>query len=307
MGVGTCDGASMDWDDLKFTLAVARHGSLSAAARALGTTQPTVGRRLNNFERRLGVKLFERSVDGLVTTPLAAALIEGLDEMEHGALAIERRLASRDTGLAGLITLTSIDWLGDHVLAPIAARFAARHPQVQIDLLTEPRDYNLARREADIVFRFGAFEQENVVVRKVADVAYGFYASDSYVQRHGLPDFDNGCRGHAIVLLHDEAGRVCYGDWTPMLAPQARVIFRSKGLQAHFAAVEAGEAMATLPRFVADQRQGLRHIVTPVPEPTQAVRMGVHADMRDTPRLRAFIDFAASALKSAAARLKPAT
>src|SRR3546814_10613510 len=83
----------MDWDDLKFVLAVARHGSLSSAGRALRTTQPTVSRRLDKFERRIGVKLFERDKDGLSRTWLGAALIEGLRSMEAGALTLERRIA----------------------------------------------------------------------------------------------------------------------------------------------------------------------------------------------------------------------
>ena len=93
----------MDWNDLKIALAIARLGSLSAAARALGTTQPTVSRRLAGFERKTGVKLFERGKDGLTPTQLGAALTDGLDLMDEGALAVERRIASRDTGLQGPI------------------------------------------------------------------------------------------------------------------------------------------------------------------------------------------------------------
>src|SRR3546814_8865839 len=148
-----------DWDDLKFVLAVVRHGSLSAAGRALRTTQPTVSRRLDKFERRIGVKLFERDKDGLSPTSLGAALIDGLRSMEDGALTIERRIASRETGLQGPITLTSLDWLGDHVVAPIAGSFGALHPLVTIDLINHTRLFNLSRRDADIAFRFGSFDR----------------------------------------------------------------------------------------------------------------------------------------------------
>ena len=150
----------MDWNDLKIALAVARHGSLSAAARALGTTQPTVSRRLAGFERKTGVKLFERGKDGLTPTQLGAALTDGLDLMDEGALAVERRIASRDTGLQGPITVTSLDWLGEHIIAPIAARFGRLHPLVQIELLNDTRVFNISRWDADVAFRFGTFEQE---------------------------------------------------------------------------------------------------------------------------------------------------
>jgi len=179
----------MDWDDLKFAFAVARHGSLSAAARVLGTTQPTVSRRLDGLERRIGVKLFERGASGLSPTPLCAALVDGLQRMEDGALAVERRIAARDTGLQGAISVTSLDWLGDGVIAPIAARFGALHPLVAVELLVEPRVFNLSRREADIAFRFGPFQQEDLVERKVAEIGYGLYAAPAYLDRHGKPDF----------------------------------------------------------------------------------------------------------------------
>lgn len=297
----------MDWNDLKFALAVAQHGSLSAAGRALGTSQPTVSRRLDRFERRIGVKLFERDKDGMSPTSIGLEVIDGLRAMEEGALAVERRIASRETGLQGRITVTSLDWLGDHVVAPIAGRFGALNPLVTIDLINDTRLFNLSRRDADIAFRFGSFQQEDLVLRKVADVAYGLYASNKYLENRGRPDFVNGGAGHALVLLHDDAGRVCYREWLKQMMPKALVTLRTNGVQSHFAAVESGEAMAALPRVVADRRPGLMRLETPVPEPVQSVRMGVHSDMRETPRIRAFIDFAVAELTTRENELNPRT
>src|SRR3546814_13003568 len=95
-----------------------------------------------------------------------------------------------------------------------------------------------------------------------------------------------------MVLLHEDAGRVCYREWMKQLMPDALVTLRTNGTQSHFAAVETGEAMAALPRVVADRRPALVRIETPLPEPVQSVQMGVHSDMRETPRIRAFMDFA---------------
>src|SRR5512132_2448223 len=174
----------MDWDDLKIAHAVARHGSLSAAARVLGTTQPTVSRRLSALELRIGVKLFEREAGGLTPGPLCNVLLESLDNMEELAQAVERRIAARDTGLRGTMTLTSLAWFGDDVLAPLLARFCARHPFVTVNLINDPRRFNLSRREADIAVRIGNFDQEDLVERKVAEVSYGLYASQSYLACH---------------------------------------------------------------------------------------------------------------------------
>lgn len=115
----------MDWDDLQIALAVARHGSLSAAARALGSSQPTVSRRLDALEQRLGAQLFEREASGLRLSALGRSLLAGLAQMETGALAVQRQIAARDTGLYGEIIVTSLDRLGDEVQAPMLARLAA--------------------------------------------------------------------------------------------------------------------------------------------------------------------------------------
>lgn len=297
--------ADVDWDDLRVVHAVLRHGSFGAAARALGSTQPTVSRRIDAFERRLGSRLFERGPAGLAPTSLAHALTGSLARMEDAALAAERRLAVGSEGLEGTIRVTSLDWIGDHVVAPIAARFGALHPQVRMELVNDARMYNLSRRDADIAFRFSPFEQEDLVLRKVADVSYGLYAAPSYVARHGLPDFAGGCAGHRLVALDDPIPRVCYRDWLQQLAGEATVVLRTNGLQSQIAVVEDGAAMAALPRLVADARPTLRRIHAPLPEPVQPVRMGVHRDLRGAPRLRAFMDFAVASFRERAAELRP--
>ncbi|PTL81652.1 LysR family transcriptional regulator [Vitiosangium sp. GDMCC 1.1324] len=298
------ESRAVDWDDLRIVLAVARHGSLSAAARALGTTQPTVSRRLDGFEHRIGVKLFERGANGLSPTPLCSALVEGLDRMDEGALVVERRIAARDTGLQGPLTVTSIGWFGDYIVAPILAKFGGQHRLVTLELINEVRRLNLSRRDADVAFRFGSFEQEDLFERKVADVAYGLYASARYLKQHGRPDFAAGCAGHAVVMV--QTGPNWAPDqWSRALAPEARVILRTNSVHSQLATVEAGEALAVLPRALADHRPALRRLETPQPGPVMPVRLGVHADLRETPRIRAFIDFAVRELEKRAAELNP--
>jgi DNA-binding transcriptional LysR family regulator len=295
----------MDWDDLKVAHAVARHGSLSAAARALGSTQPTVSRRLSALEKRIGVKLFEREAGGITPAPLCDVLLESLDAMEELARAVERRIAARDTGLQGTITLTSLAWFGDDVLAPLLARFCARHRFVTIDLVNDPRRFNLSRREADVAVRIGNFDQEDLVERKVADVSYGLYASIGYLSRHGQPDFSRKCAGHKVVSLCPSPVRVVHIEWLNAIAPDASVVLRTNGLQSHIATVQVGEAMAVLPRVMGDRRPELVRIEAPLPEPSQPVKIGVHADLRDTQRIRSLIDFLVLELKRLANDLNP--
>src|SRR3546814_17449425 len=120
--------------------------------------------------------------------------------MEDGALTIERRSASRESGLQGPITLTSLDWLGDHVVAPIAGGFGALHPLVTIALINDTRLFNLSRRDADIAFRFGSFDQEELVLRKVAYVRYGLYASQDYLDKRGRQPLDHVSAAHPMEM-----------------------------------------------------------------------------------------------------------
>ncbi|WP_026792017.1 LysR family transcriptional regulator [Pleomorphomonas oryzae] len=288
----------MDWDDLRYIHAIARHGSLGRAAKALGTTQPTVGRRLAAAEARLGVKLFERTLNGLQPTELGAALAENLDQMEACALGVERRIAARDTGLQGSILVTTLDWLGDRIVAPTAAAFGRLHPLVSVEVVNDPRLVNLSRREADIAIRFLPFDKEDLYERRIADVAYGLYASHAFLEKLGPPDFEAGCECHPIITLHEGAARVCQADWLLRLAPRAPIALRASGMHGQMWAAEEGHGMAALPRVLGDGRPGLARIPTPLPEPSQGVRLGVHADMRDVPRIRTFIDFMAQRLRA---------
>lgn len=296
---------SIGWDDLKIVLAIARNGSLSAAARALGTTQPTVSRRLEALERSLNAKLFDRDAGGLRLTALAQSLVGGLEQMDAGALAVQRQVAARDTGLSGQILVTSLDWLGDEVIAPMLARFGALHPGLVIELINDTKVFNLARREADLAFRFGSFSQENLVERRIGDIAYGLYAARSYLERHGHPEAADGFNGHFLVLLDRAAGEVPHEAWLPLLAHRARTVLRANGLRAHLAAIRSGAAMAVLPSFIAEADPTLLRVAVAHPMPVRAVRVGFHSDMRDTPRVRALVDFVVQEFSQLRARLNP--
>ncbi|QPF73932.1 LysR family transcriptional regulator [Roseateles sp. DAIF2] len=297
----------MDWDDLRIALAVVRAGSLSAAARALGSTQPTVSRRLEALEQHLGARLFEREAGGLRLSALGRSLVADLERMDEGALALQQRIAARDTGLQGEIVVTSLDWLGDEVLAPLLAEFGQQHPGLQIELCNDTKVFNLARREADLAFRFGAFEQENLIERRVGEVAYALYASTDYLHRRGRPDPAHGFAGQALVLLDRAAGAVPHEEWLLALAPRAQIALRCNGLRGHLAAVRAGAALAVLPRLLGDREPGLQRLALDgVAMPVRAVRVGLHAGMRDTPRIRALLDFAVAGFEALRPQLNPA-
>ena len=165
--------------------------------------------------------------------------------------------------------------------------------------------FNLARREADLAFRFGAFTQENLVDRPVGDIAYALYASADYLERHGRPDPADGFEGHQLVLLDRAAGEVPHETGLRGLAHRARTVLHGNGLRTHLSVVREGIAMAMLPCLLGDREPALRRLPLPGTTPVRAVRVGYHADMRDTPRLRALIDFIVREFQTQAERLNP--
>src|SRR5690348_16228182 len=124
----------IDWDDLQFCLAIARHGTLSAAARALRVTQPTAGRRIAAFERKLGAKLFERTAAGFVPTDVGRAVLAHAEQMQAHALSAENLAAGRDAGISGRVRITASEWFIRSVLGPALAPYSARYPGVCLEL-----------------------------------------------------------------------------------------------------------------------------------------------------------------------------
>ncbi len=272
----------MDWDDLRFFLAVARRGTLSAAARDHDVTQPTVGRRIAAFERRLGAALFVRTADGFEPSRAGAQIVEHAGRMEQDALAAERQVAGRDAGLHGAVRVTASEWMITAVLAPAAAALGARHPQLVLELIADHRHLNLARREADIALRPRRFEHDAIVQRAVGRISLGLYASPRYLASRGAPRIGDGA-GHVLSAMTDDVGDVAR-DWLDTALPRATRGLRTNGRDAMLALALAGAGLACLPRIVGDAQRGLERAATAPDAPT--LWLGVHRDARATPRVR---------------------
>ena len=165
----------MDWSDVRVFLAIARERRLATAARRLGQSQPTMGRRLRALEQSLGQTLFQRTGEGFVLTEEGEAVLVHAERMEEAALAFERRLAGSGPQLEGMLRLSASDWFGTHILAPVLAEFAQLHPLVVVELLTDARLFSLPRREADLVFRIRPFDEPEVIARSLLRIPYAAY------------------------------------------------------------------------------------------------------------------------------------
>lgn len=281
----------MDWDDLRYFLAVARAGSLSAAARALGVAQPTVGRRVGAFERSLGAKLFVATPSGQTLSVTGQRMLVHAEQMERNALAAEHVASGRDVGLTGRVVITASEWLLRSVVGPLLAPLLAEHPALEIELLAEARHLSLVQREADLALRPSRFEQPEIVQRQVAMLAFGLYAADSYLARHGPPDFARQCAGQPLIAMSASLGKVPDLEWLPSFASQANVVARSNGREPMATMAAAGIGLAVLPRILGDATPGLRWLATPTPAPQRPLWLGAHRDARSVPRVKACSGF----------------
>jgi DNA-binding transcriptional LysR family regulator len=241
------DIASPHWDDLKVFLAIAREGSLVRAARALGQTQPTMGRRLQALEKTVGRKLLQRTAEGFVLTDDGAAVLSHAERMEEEARAFERRLAGRGE-LEGLVRVSSSEWFASHVLAPIFARLQHTQPRLAVELVTDTRLLSLERREADLVFRFRRFEEANTVQKRVLHVAYEVYASRDYLVRKGVPLPGSEGAGHGLITMDTAFNQLADVSWLTGLLPRARITGRSNSRDVQARMCAAGGGLAVLPR-----------------------------------------------------------
>ena len=192
----------LDWEDLRSFLAVARHGTLSGAAKVLGVQQSTIGRRLAAFEARAGVLLLQKTPRGYVLTAAGEAARAEAEKMEVAALAAERAITGRDARLEGEIRLTTVESLAAEMLVPILAGFARIYPGIFVKLIVGTRVLSLASREADLALRLARPSGGDLMIRKLGDLAFGFYASAEYVERHGT-EFGDGA-GQRIILMEDD-------------------------------------------------------------------------------------------------------
>ena len=295
----------LPWDDLQSFLAIARHGSLSGAARALGVMQTTMGRRLAGMEARAGARLLAKTPDGYKLTQAGEAILGHVERIEAEALAVERRITGRDIRLEGTVRLTTIEILAVEVLTSAFARLQCDHPGIVLEVATDARSLSLTRREADIALRLARLTQNDLAVRKVGALSFGIYASAAYLERHGPPDFTAGAPGHVTILNLTEAMGLEEMTWFTAMTHQARPAVRHNSRYGQRAAAEAGMGLAILSRFMGDGT-GLVRLPTRGPPPVREIVLAVHNDIRHTPRIRAVTDIIAASMRAEADRLSPA-
>ncbi len=281
-----------DWNDLKAFLAVARGGSTLAASRSLRVNQTTVARRIEGLEQALALKLFERGQTGSRLTEAGRDLLAEAEKVERAAREFGVRAQAHQRGLAGSLRITSIEMFANMTLTRAIAEFRRQYPEVQIDLITTDDFLDVESGEVDIAFRTAvALQPSNLVARRVVDFDARLYCSRDYATHKGVPATLADLAEHDLISgelgLERMPGMVWMFEQAGGKAPASR----SNTLTNLVHAVSAGLGIAPLPTVIADADPNLVRCSDVIDIAKASAWVMTRKDLKDTPRVRAFIDF----------------
>jgi DNA-binding transcriptional LysR family regulator len=274
------------WDDVRFFLAVARAGSLSGAACALGVGHVTVGRRVALLEKQLGVTLLNRTPDGFVATSAGEAILRQCSAMESAAMDLERIVAGHDALLTGSVRITTTEALAYQLVAPAISALRETHPELRVDLIVGVRSLDIARREADLAVRFARPSASDLVCRKLGEVAFSLYASKQYLTSKGVPKQGRGLADFDLITFTG-APTVMSPFFMGESLEGARIALRCDNplIQLRAAASKGGIVEAAC--FLGDSEPDLVRVWPDKAPALRTVWLIVHQDMRRAARIRA--------------------
>ena len=294
------------WDDLRLALAIARGGNLATAAATLGVNHSTVFRRLNALESRLGSKLFERLASGYRATENGARLIEAAERMETEAFALDRELTGRDTRLSGQLRVTCSETVGLRILTGEIARFRATHPGIGVELSVDNRMLDLSRREADVALRVMRPAQGELFGRKLSDLQWAIYASEDYLRERRAPRNLGDLERHCMIGWVEAGPQIKAQMWLSRHVPCAAVGFRTNTLVNQWTAAREGLGIAILPMYLAAGTAGLIRLLDPLENLVTELWIITHRSLKDTARVRSFMEFVSDGVKCRIATLEGA-
>ncbi len=289
--------ASLDWSLLQSFLAVAEEGSLSGAARKLGTSQPTLGRQIKQIEEQLAVTLFHRHPRGFALTDIGTQLLTPAQAMRDAANQMSLVAAGQEQQIAGTVRITSSVFVAQFILPPIIAKIRYEEPQITIDLVPNDASENLLYREADIALRMYRPTQLDVVTRHLGNLPLGMFGAVEYLNRKGRPKtVDDILNGHDLIG-YDRDEQILRGMRQMGLAAE-RDWFRTRcdNNPIYWELLRAGCGLGFSQIYVAKNDPLVEQVLPDLPLPPLPVWLTAHQAMRQTPRIRRVWDILADGI-----------
>lgn len=279
-----------NWAWYRSFLSVLAAGSLSGAGRALGLTQPTVGRHIDSLEAALKLKLFVRSPTGFTATDAAQALMPYATSIASTAAALRRAAGSHGAGVRGAVRVTASEVVGVEILPPILAALRDRHPALVIELVLSNDVGDLLQREADIAVRMFRPTQEALIARRVGELALGFFATRDHLDRHGTPRRLGELRQRGLIGFDTESAFIRGLQRRFPDFQRADLAFRSDSDLANLAMMRAGYGIGVCPVAVAAKGPRLVRVLPKAFAPRLESWIVMHEALRSSPRCAVTFD-----------------
>lgn len=288
-----------DWRLVRSFLAALDRGSLLAASRALGSSQPTVGRHIAELEAQLGAVLFERTGRGLLPTAMAQQLAGAARAMDAAASALARGVSGADSLASGTVRVSASQPVAVHLLPPLLAQMREVLPEVQIELVSSNEVTNLLRREADIAVRMVQPDQGSLIIKRIGKVTLSACAHRDYLRRRGTPRLPADLAMHELIGMdRDDSilrGFAAFG--TPI--ERQRFALRSDDLNVQWQAVRSGLGIGFVSDYVARSDANVVPLLSMLKIPPLPVWLAVHREIHGNRRIRAVYDFLARGIAAA--------
>lgn len=278
----------IDWDDVRFFLAVARQGNVTSAADKMGVNHSTVSRRISGMEQKHGARLFDRLPSGYAMTPAAENILPLAKEIEQKQLELERRLIGKDARLQGELTVTIPHDLANYCILPGLPKWQQQYPDIDVKVVVSPELLNMSTRDADLAIRLTPSPPDYLIGKQICPLAHGIYANRSYARRKKT-------KPQLILWNHETRLPV----WAKEHFPDGEVTLRVDDLSTMYAAVKAGIGIARMPCFLPDIKKDksiARYPLT-ILASTWSVWVLSHVDLKETARIKVFKSFLISQLQ----------
>ena len=278
----------MNWDDARFFLAVARCGTLRKAANQLQVDQATVGRRLTALESSLGSKLFIRTPKSFALSPLGEEMLADVMKMENAVQAINRKAASGDESLCGNVRIATTDTLAEAFVMPALQDLRERYPAITVTLLTAVNIADISYHGADLAIRGARPDDDELIIKRLATIEMGLYATQHYLARRGMPVKGEQLRGHDLLMFPRELVPRHWNNFCGEALHEPNVVLQCNSQLLLRSATRSGLGIGLLSAFLADKAPELVRLF-PENKDWVDIWLVLHPDLQRAARVRAVV------------------
>lgn len=287
---------NFDWNRARAFLITAEEGSLSAAARALGMTQPTLGRQVSALEKELGIVLFERAGQGLVLTPGGLELLEHVRAMGNAANRVSLSASGQTQDIEGKVCISASEVYAAYILPPIIAKLRQMEPKIQIEIIASNDTSDLMRREADIALRNFEPDQPDLIAKKIKDVSGRFYAAKTYLTQAGYPESMDDLKTLDFIGFDNSNTLIKYVKELGLELSKHNFPIVTASYITHWELVKQGLGVGIMPEEIGDAESLVTQVLPEFPAIMFPIWLTTHRELRTSRRVRIVFDLLVSEL-----------